>query len=138
MTKKVTKKDVLAAVATLAADVTLENGVNVTAEDIVTYCNVTVDQLNKKNEKAKERAAEKKAAGNELVNKIADMLTDEFQTIPAIVDALGDEEVTAGKVSARLTQLVKADRAHKSKVKVGDRTLTGYAAGPAPVEADAE
>ena len=136
MTKKVTKKDVLAAVATLAAEVTLDNGVVVTAEDIVNYCNSTVDQINKKNEKAKERAAEKRAAGDELANTIADMLSDEFKTIPDIVAALDDEEITAGKVTARLTQLVKADRAHKSKVKVGDRTLTGYAAGPAPADAE--
>ena len=35
-------------------------------------------------------------------------------------------------VTARLTQLVKQDLAHKDKIDVDGRKVNGYAAGPAP------
>ena len=137
MTKetKVTKKDVLAAVRAIVENQNYEipvGNVTVVTDDILNYVDTTVAQIDAKNAKARERAAEKRAEGDDLANKIADALTDEYQSIPALIEKLNIEDLTPGKVTARLTQLVKTDRAHKSKIKVGDRTLNGYAAGPAP------
>ena len=133
-TVKVTKKDVLSAIATIITDdFKVQVGdVTVTAEDVNAYIEKTIDQLNAKNEKAKERAAEKKADGDELRAKIEAILTDEYQTGDQITAAIGDPEVTKAKVTARLTQLCKADKAHKTQVKTEDgRKIVAYAAGPA-------
>lgn len=140
MTNTATKKDVLNAIATvITEDFEVQVGdVTVTAEDVNAYIEKTISQLNAKNEKAKERAAEKKAEGDELRAKIEAILTDEYQTGDQITAAIGDKEVTKAKVTARLTQLCKADKAHKTQVKTEDgRKIVAYAAGPA-LEADEE
>ena len=134
-TIKVTKKDVLSALATIITeDFEVQVGdVTVTAADVNEYIAKTIDQLNAKNEKAKVRAAEKRAEGDELRAKIAGILTDEFQTGEEITAEIGDPEVTKAKVIARLTQLVKNGEAHKTTIKTEDnRKVVAYAAGPAP------
>lgn len=136
-TIKVTKKDILNAIATvITEDFEVKVGdVTVTAEDVNDYIEKTIEQINAKNEKAKERAAEKKAEGDELKAKIAEALTDEYQTGEEITAAIADPEVTKAKVIARLTQLCKAGEAHKTTVKTDDgRKLVAYAAGPAAEE----
>ena len=94
--------------------------------------------MDNKAAKAKERAAEKKAEGDALREAVAAVLTDEYQTIAAIAAQVEGDDITPAKVTARLTQLVKADLAHKTKVKDGERTVNGYAAGPASVEEEVE
>ena len=51
-------------------------------------------------------------------------------TIPEIVKAIGDEDVSAQMVTARLTQCVKADLAEKDSVSVKvagkAKKLSGY------------
>jgi len=139
-TNKATKKDVLSAIATvITEDFEVQVGdVTVTAEDVNAYIEKTIDQLNAKNEKAKVRAAEKKADGDELRAKIEAILTDEYQTGDQITAAIGDKEVTKAKVIARLTQLCKVDKARKTQVKTENgRKIVAYAAGPA-LEADEE
>lgn len=136
-TIKVTKKDVLSAIATvITEDFEVKVGdVTVTAEDVNDYIAKTIDQINAKNEKAKARAVEKKAEGDGLRAKIAAVLTDEYQTGEKITAAIADPEVTKAKVSARLTQLCKLGEAHKTTVKTEDgRKLVAYAAGPAAEE----
>ena len=129
MEKKIVKRDVLAAIKALAEKFNEEvtvGDVTVTADDIVNYVNVTIEQIDKKNAKAKERNAAKKAESDALMEEIAAVLDDEPKTIPAIIEALDIEDLTPAKVSARLTKLVKAERVFKSKVKVDSRTLTAY------------
>lgn len=130
---KVTKKDVLNAIATvITEDFNVQVGeVTVTAADVNDYIAKTIDQLNAKNEKAKERAAEKKADGDELRAKIEALLTDEFQTGDEITAALNDPEITKAKVTARLTQLVKAEKAFKTTIKVDNRKIVAYSNTPA-------
>lgn len=138
MEKKITKRNVLMALATVIADdfnVTVGE-VTVTADDVRNYIDTTIEQLDKKAESAAKRAADKRAEGDELRAKIAAVLTDEYKTIADIIAAIGDEDLTPGKVTARLTQLVKLQEAHKTKVKKNDRQVMAYAAGPAP-EAEA-
>lgn len=133
-TVKVTKKDVLSAIATvITEDFNVQVGeVTVTAEDVNDYIAKTIDQLNAKNEKARERAAEKKADGDELRAKIEALLTEDFQTGDEITAALNDPEITKAKVTARLTQLVKANKAFKATVKTEDgRKIMAYSNTPA-------
>lgn len=137
MANIITKKDVLNAIATvITEDFEVKVGdVTVTAEDVNDYIEKTIEQINAKNEKAKARAAEKKAEGDGLRAKIAELLTDEFQTGEQITAAIADPEVTKAKVIARLSQLCKANEAHKTTVKTDDgRKLMAYATGPAAEE----
>ena len=141
MEKKVTKKDVLNAIAQVVAeDVEVQVGdVTVTADDIFDYVETTIAQLAQKAAKAKERAAEKKAEGDALRDLVQGALTDEYQTIADIAAQIDVEGVTPAKVTARLTQLVKAGLANKEQMKLEDgRKVMGYAAGPAPEVEDAE
>ena len=83
--------------------------------------------IENKAEKAKARAAEKRAAGDELRGVIKSVLTDEFQTADAITSQIDGEDVTRAKVIARLGQLVKNGEAEKTDVKTDDnRTVKAY------------
>jgi len=134
---KVTKKVVLEAVKAAA-----ENGADfgaVSAEDVIAYAETTIAQLDAKAAKAKEKAAEKKADGDALRAAVESAVSDEFQTIDEITATVqgmdGYEDVTKSKVTARLTQLVKANAIHKAQVKLEDgRKVMAYALGEAPVE----
>ena len=139
MANTITKKDVLTAIKTVVengfADVTVGEDKVVTADDVIAYVDTTIAQLDKKNEKARKKSAERKAEGDALRATIEGILTeDEYKTIANIVAEIDDEEVTPARVTARLSQLCKANKAHKTKVKVGDRTVNGYALGAAPEE----
>lgn len=116
-TNKVTEAMVLTAVRAM-----VENGVDfgteVSAEDVIAYCDKKMAQAAAKAEKAKEKRAEKSAANDELKERIFALLTDEPMLVDDIVAAIGDEEVTKGKVVSRLTALVKEERVTKSEVKV--------------------
>jgi len=130
-----TKKMVLEAIRKVAED-GVDFGTEVTADDVLTYVDTTIAQLEAKTEKAKERAAKKRAEGDELRDKIKDLLTDDYQTVADIVAQIDDPEITNAKVVARLTALCKADLAHKVELKVDKRKVKGYAAGPAPADAE--
>jgi len=140
MTKsKITKKVLFNAVKAIAQGVDhVEVGeFTVTGEDLVAFADKNIEQLEKKAAAAKEKAAKAKIAGDELREKIEEVLTDEYQTIPEILAQLGDEELTSAKIAARISQLVKLDKAHKTSVKTADgRKINGYAAGPAPAEVE--
>ena len=97
-------------------------------DEMVEFIDAQMEQLAKKAEKAKERAATKKAEGDELRAVVKSVLTDEFQAIDDIVAQIAGEDVTKAKVTARLTQLVKAEEAVKEQIKVGERKVMGYKA----------
>ena len=75
--------------------------------------------------KAKVRKA-MKIAEDTLKDTVASLLTDEFQTAEAIVDAIGDEEVSKAKVVNRLSKLIADGIAVKEQTKVGDRKVVCY------------
>lgn len=95
-------------------------------DEMVEFIDAQVEALAKKAEKAKERAAAKKVEGDELREVVRTILTDEFQAIDDIVAQIEGEDVTKAKVTARLTQLVKAELAEKDQIKVGDRKVMAY------------
>lgn len=121
MEKKITKREYFEMVAEIVEGSGAEN-----KEELMEFINKQVEALDKKAAKAKERAAEKKAEGDELRAKVEAVLTDEVQVIDEIVDAIGEEDVTRNKVVARLTQLVKAGIAVKEEVKNGSKKVMGY------------
>lgn len=95
-------------------------------DEMVAFIDAQVELLAKKADKAKERAAAKKVEGDELREVVQSVLTEELQTIDAIVEKIEGEDVTKAKITARLTQLVKAGLAEKEAVKAGDRKVMAY------------
>ena len=86
-------------------------------DDLVEFCNTKIAQNAAKNEKAKERAAVKRAEGDALQNKIYDLLTADLQTKDDLCAALGDEEITPAKVVSRMNHLIEAGKAVKETCK---------------------
>lgn len=105
---KMTEKETYALIAELCAD----------NEDIVAFCDKKIEALDKKATRAKEKAAEKKAAGDELRDRVEAVLTEDWQTIADVVAALNDEEATASKVTYRLNALVDLGVAVKDDTKI--------------------
>ena len=92
----------------------------------IEFIDKQVEQLAVKAEKAKARAAEKKADGDAMREAVEAALTGDFQTIDEITAKVDFEGATKAKVTARLTQLVKAEIATKDAVRVDGRKLTAY------------
>ena len=82
----------------------------------------------------------KKADGDNLREAVYNVLTTELQTIDQITEqvVIEGEDITRNKVTARLTQLVKANMAVKDTVKTDDgRKVTAYKVAESATE-DAE
>lgn len=99
--------------------------------ELVEYCEKELAKLDKKNAKAKERAAEKRAIGDELQADVLAAINGDPQTrddiLAAVIEATGDEELTVGKVQSKLNNLVEAGKIAKCKVKTEDgKTKTAY------------
>lgn len=92
----------------------------------VEFIDAQIALIAAKAEKARERAAKTKAEGDELREEVRAVLTTEPQTIDEILAQVAREDVTKAKVTARLTQLVKAEIAAKDQVKVDSRKVMAY------------
>ena len=122
MEKKVTKRDYYEMLKEIVLNANVEG-----ATELVEFIDKQVSLIDLKAEKAKARNAEKKANGDELREVVQNVLTDEFQTIDAIVAQIEGEEVTKAKVTARLTALVNNGIAEKTDVKDDEgRKLKAY------------
>ena len=109
MEAKVTKKEMYEMIKAALA----EN------KDVVDFCDKEIASLDRKAAKAKERAAEKKAEGDELTAVVESVLTDELTTIADITAKIDGPDVTVHKVSYRLGQLAKNGKAIKEEISVG-------------------
>ena len=91
--------------------------------DMIDFCLAQIADLDKKSAKAKERAEKKKAEADVLTDLVYSVMTNEFQTGAEIATAVlaqlpEDTDVTAAKVTARITKLVNADAVVKEQVTV--------------------
>lgn len=119
---KMTKKDWFEVIKGI-----VEASDNENAAGAVEFIDKQMELLAAKAEKAKERAAKTKAEGDEMRAAVQAVLTEELQTIDEITAQVEGEEITKAKVTARLTQLVKAEVATKDTVKIEDgRKVTAY------------
>ena len=108
MTTKMTKKDILTGIMNETLD----------RETIVAFCEKEIAALDAKAVKAKERAAKKRAEGDELQAVVESLLTDEPQTREQVAAQIEGEDVSVSKVGYRLSNLVKQGKAIKSDVIV--------------------
>ena len=132
MEKKFTKKEIYAGII----EGMKTGNCPIAADEVVAFCENEIALLDKKAEKAKERAAAKRAEGDELTDIVKSVLTDEFQVTAdiakAVLEATGNEDYTVHKIQYRLGQLVKNGVAESTDVKIpgGEgqkaRTIKGY------------
>ena len=122
--EKMTKRNVYEALINLAktGELTYAEGdteVVVTGEALIAFAENEIALLDKKAVKAKERAASKRAEGDELTAAVkAVMSTEDFEPIAEIAARIEGEDVTVAKVTYRLTQLVKNGEAEKSELTI--------------------
>ena len=122
--EKITKREMYEALINLATTGNLEyegtEGVEtVTGEALKAFAENEIALLDKKAVKAKERAAQKRAEGDELTDAVrAVMSTETFEPIAEIAARIEGEDVTVAKVTYRLTQLVKNGEAEKSELTI--------------------
>lgn len=107
--KKMTKKAMYDFIASQLAD----------NDEVVKFCANEIALLDKKAAKAKEKAAEKRAANDALSDAVYAVLSDtDFESIADITARVEGDEVTAAKVTYRLSQLVKAGAAEKAEIVI--------------------
>jgi hypothetical protein len=121
MEKKITKAEVIGVIMEAMAD----------NADVVAYCENELALIENKRIKAKERQDKKRAEGDELQGIVASVLTSDPATrddiLVAVIEATGNEELTVGKIQAKLNNLVKFEQASKCTVKTEDgKTKTAY------------
>ena len=119
---KLTKKNIYDALINFANSGAMECTIGeekhtITSEELFNFATNEKAQLEKKNVAARKRAADK-AAADELLNAVASVLTDEFQTIAEVTDRIEGADVTTAKIQYRLNSLVKAGEAEKQELKV--------------------
>ena len=118
--KKLTKKDYYNEILSILTE-------KDESQELIDFVQNQIATLDKRAEKAKERAAEKRAEGDELRETVKSVLTNDFQTVENIVSAINDEEISKAKVIARLTQLVTLGEVEKTDVKSDDgKTRKAY------------
>ena len=114
--EKITKREMYEAIKE-----TFETGsCKFDAATVVAFCEKEIASLDSKAAKAKERAAAKKADGDELTELVASALTDEFQVIADIAAAVAETnaDATVSKIQYRLGKLVESGAAEKTQVTV--------------------
>lgn len=112
--EKLTKRSVYEALLKMVETGTLE----ITEDELKTFCENEIALLDKKAEKAKGRAATKRAEGDALTDAIRGALTGEFESIADIAARIEGDDVTVSKVSYRLTQLAKNGEAVKEQITI--------------------
>lgn len=110
MEKRITNKEKFEQVRNILVDAN--------ANDLADFIDEEIAKLDRKAAKAKETAAKKKEKPDELKDAVAALLTEDFQTTADILKALDNEEISAAKVTYRLTSLCKDGFARKESVTV--------------------
>lgn len=135
--EKITKREMYEALITLATTGVLayegEDGrVEIMGDELKAFAENEIELLDKKAAKAKERAATKRAEGDELTAAVRDALSDEFESIADIAARVEGADVSVAKVQYRLGQLAKNGEAEKSELTIPAseggkaRKLVGY------------
>lgn len=122
--EKYTKRNMFEAIVNFANDGHMafedtEGTVHVVTNDVLAeFAEKEIAALDKKAEKAKERAAQKRAEGDELTDAVRAVLTDEYASIPDITARIEGEDVTVGKVQYRLKVLVENGEVEKTELTI--------------------
>lgn len=122
--EKMTKRNFYEAIANFANEGNMaftdaEGTVHVvTNEALAEFAEKEIDSLDKKAEKAKERAAKRRAEGDDLMAAVKEALSDEFQTGPEITAKIEMEDISVNKVVARMKTLYDNGEIEKTMVTI--------------------
>lgn len=122
--EKITKRNMYEALVNFANGhsliFTTEEGEHIVSnEELLAFAENEIGLLDKKTEKAKERAATKKAGADELAEAVyAAMSDEEFEPIAEIAARIEGEDVTVAKIQYRLKVLVETGKAVKEQITV--------------------
>ena len=120
MEKKMTKKEMFGLLLGL-----LETAEVAERDELKNFVAHEIEMIENKAEKAKTYKRKKTAdVLKEQIYTKLDVL--EFRTIHDIVSDFDNADITAAKVSARLSSLVKEGLAIKEEIKIENRKLMGY------------
>lgn len=120
MEKKMTKKEMFGLLLGL-----LETAEVAERDELKNFVAHEIEMIENKAEKAK--TYKRKKTADVLKEQIYTKLDAlEFRTIHDIVSDFDNADITAAKVSARLTSLVKEGVAIKEEIKIENRKLMGY------------
>ena len=120
MEKKMTKKEMFGLLLEL-----LETAEVAERDELKNFVAHEIEMIENKAEKAK--TYKRKKTADVLKEQIYTKLDAlEFRTIHDIVSDFNDADITAAKVSARLTSLVKEGLVIKEEIKIENRKLMGY------------
>ena len=97
---------------------TAEGDMKIDMDAIANFAAHEIELLDKKADKANAAAKTKNAATDELTEAVADVLSNEFQTIADVTAQIEGDQVTTSKVQYRLNALVKNGRAEKTEVVI--------------------
>lgn len=97
-------------------------------DEALAFISKEVAALDAKNEKAKERAAAKRAEGDALRGAIEGVLNSEPMTVNEIMAAVEADypDITPAKVVARVRQSIENGVVNKETVKLEGRKLVAY------------
>ena len=113
---KITKKERFESIKALCGVVGDIDGFDL--DGIVEFCDKEIEALSTRAAKAKERAAAKRAEGDELQAVVYAALTDEPATREEVTEKIDGDDVSVAKVGYRLTSLVAAGKAVKEEVTI--------------------
>ena len=120
--KKLTKKDMFLQIRDILETKDIED-----KEGLIEFVDNQIASLEKKAVKAKEKAAEKRAVGDELKDLVKSLLTNDYQTINDLLEQIDGADVTRAKVQARVTALVNDGYAEKADVETeAGKTAKAY------------
>ena len=116
-TVKVTKKDYFTKVIDLLNGA-LDFGFNPDedVDAVIAFCEKEIATLDKRSAKAKETAAAKRAANDDLYDAVAEVLPAEFTSIDEITALVDFPEVTRAKVANRLGKMAANGVAEKGEL----------------------
>ena len=116
--EKMTKKEMYSLIAELCAD----------NAEVVAFCENEVAKLDAKAAKAKEKAAEKRAAGDELYAEVIACVGETPVTADTVyAENFADyEDLSVAKIRARLSQGVKNEVLAKETIKVDGKAKVHY------------
>ena len=124
---KITKRDNYKTLTQiLLGEIKLEKLPGDEIQRLVDFLEMETGHLIKKAMKERERAAKKRAEGDELKAKVAALIGNDWITPDAILEQIDTADATRNKVIARVALLVKEGVVEKEVHKIDERRVVVY------------
>lgn len=126
--KKATRREVFCAVGGYIQENGLESINGIPVEEILTVLDNAIASIDKKQATAKEKAAEKKLAGDELRTQVEAIIAGASGAITPeeVANAIADDAVTKSVVVAKVKPLVDMGRVVKTTKDVNGKKCVAY------------